>query len=269
MMENKDYNELFIKLAAISTAAGAEIMKIYSGDFNFRLKEDDSPLTAADEVSHLIISDALQPLLFNGEVLPVLSEEGCTVPYETRKDWVSYWLIDPLDGTKEFISRNGEFTVNIALIRGNKPHLGMVYLPVQNLLYYGGACFGSFKTSGSDIFLEQAVRLPIKIEREPNVLYAAGSRSHRTAEFDGWVEDAAKKRNCSRVEVITAGSSLKFCLAAEGTVDIFPRFGPTMEWDTAAAHAVVEGAGKSCIKPDGGSIVYNKPVMKNNGFIVL
>lgn len=267
MVDDK-YNRLFKALARISIAAGDEIMKIYSGDFDFSLKDDNSPLTAADEASHRIISEALDELSFEGGILPVLSEEGAEIPWEQRKDWRSYWLIDPLDGTKEFISRNGEFTVNIALISGDRPRLGIVYLPVTEVLYFGGPDLGSFRTQKADIALENTESLPLDVPHEEGVLYAAGSRSHRTPAFNGWVEEIAEKRGCSRVEVVTAGSSLKFCLAAEGTVDVYPRFGPTMEWDTGAAHAVVEGAGKSCTMPDGSRLIYNKKILKNEGFIV-
>jgi 3'(2'), 5'-bisphosphate nucleotidase len=206
---------------------------------------------------------------FEGRVIPVVSEEGDIPDFKQRRDWEAFWLIDPLDGTKEFINRNGEFTVNIALIKNNKPYLGMVYLPVTEVLYFGGEASGSFKAIASDQGLEKAGKLPLKIVREKGVLVAAGSRSHRTSLFNDWVQNEAEKRGCDRVEVITAGSSLKFCLAAEGLVDVYPRFGPTMEWDTAAAHAVAAGAGKRCLKPDGGTLEYNKPVMRNDGFIVI
>ncbi|MBI9106309.1 MAG: 3'(2'),5'-bisphosphate nucleotidase CysQ [Spirochaetales bacterium] len=267
-MVDKDYKRLFQQLAEISVRAGDEIMKIYSGNFDFDMKEDDSPVTDADRAAHDIISEALEVLEFDGALIPVLSEEGDDIAFEERKHWERYWLIDPLDGTKEFISRNGEFTVNIAIISGNKPILGIVYLPVKDKIYYGGAGLGAYKASGRDCALSYAEILPIKTGRNPDILVAAGSRSHRTPDFDLWVESEAKRRGCSRVEVLTAGSSLKLCLAAEGKVDVCPRFGPTMEWDTAAAHAIVEGAGKKCTRPDGGRLIYNKPVMRNDGFIV-
>jgi len=267
-MVEENYDQLFIKLAEISVKAGAGIMEVYSGEIDINLKSDDSPITAADRISHNIICEELAGLDFDGRTLPVLSEEGVLIPWEQRKQWESYWLIDPLDGTKEFISRNGEFTVNIALISDNKPLLGIVYLPVQDLIYYGGRGIGSFKAKGTDSFLSEADSLPLVSVRDSDILVAAGSRSHRSPDFDLWVENEARRRGCSRIEVFTAGSSLKFCLAAEGKVDVYPRFGPTMEWDTAAAQAVVEGAGKTCRKIDGGRMLYNKPVLKNEGFIV-
>ena len=224
------------------------------------------PLTAADLAADRVISDALESVEFEGRRFPVLSEESAVPPYEVRKNWDSFWMVDPLDGTKEFIKRNGEFTVNIALIRDNYPFLGLVYLPVKEVLYFGGPSCGTFRTGAADITLENAVRLPLDIDRDRSVLTAAGSRSHRSADFDKWVDDEASRRGAVRVETITAGSSLKFCLAAEGLVDVYPRFGPTMEWDTAAAHAVAEGAGKRCVRMDGGRMEYNKPDMRNTGF---
>ena len=264
----EEFIPLFRELASISVEAGQAVMNVYNGDFGYELKSDESPITAADRAAHEIITEALTGVEVGGRTLPVLSEEGAEIPFEERRQWDSYWLVDPLDGTKEFISRNGEFTVNIALIGGSRPRLGMVYLPVTEVLYFGGRGLGSFRTPASDLLLARAERLPLGIERDPDVLTAAGSRSHRSDRFDRWIESEAEKRGCSRVEVITAGSSLKFCLAAEGRVDVYPRFGPTMEWDTAAAQAVAEGAGRSCTDPEGRRLEYNKPDMRNNGFIV-
>ncbi|MDC7225749.1 MAG: 3'(2'),5'-bisphosphate nucleotidase CysQ [Spirochaetales bacterium] len=264
-MKNK---KLFIELARTAVAAGDAIMEIYSGEFNVELKDDNSPLTAADKASHNIIADALSDVLYMNESLPLLSEEGDMPAYELRQNWNRFWLIDPLDGTKEFISRNGEFTVNIALIETGHPKLGIVYLPVKRLLYFGGAGYGTFRTAADDVVLENVLKLPVETGRDRTILTAAGSRSHRSSDFDGWVEAEAARRGCSSIKIITAGSSLKFCLAAEGLVDVYPRFGPTMEWDTAAAHAVVEGAGKQCCCADGSRMLYNKPDMRNGHFIV-
>ncbi|HAK46670.1 MAG TPA: 3'(2'),5'-bisphosphate nucleotidase [Spirochaeta sp.] len=260
--------KLFSKLTQIAIDAGNEIMKIYSGDFKVELKDDNSPLTAADQAAHNVISKALLLEDFRGNRYPVLSEEGEIPPYNERRDWEYFWLIDPLDGTKEFVKRNGEFTVNIALIEKDRPRLGIVYLPVKKLVYFGGREWGSYKTQIPDPDLEHRLRLPLKQSGDKHRLRAAGSRSHRSSRFDSWVKQEAESRGCTDIDVVTAGSSLKFCLAAEGAVDVYPRFGPTMEWDTAAAHAVVEGAGKSCTRPDGSRMLYNKPVMKNDGFIV-
>jgi len=263
------YKELFIELADIAVSAGNEIMKIYSGEIGVELKNDDSPLTAADLAANELISARLVEVEFEGQTMAVISEESEIPVYEERRRWEAFWLIDPLDGTKEFIKKNGEFTVNIALIKNNYPYLGMVYLPTTRVLYFGGESSGSYKADAVDAGLEKAEKLPVKIEREEVVLMVAGSRSHRSDLFENWAEQEAGRRGCKRYEVVTAGSSLKFCLAAEGVVDVYPRFGPTMEWDTAAAHAVVAGAGKRCLRPDGGSMEYNKAVMRNDGFIVV
>ena len=267
---------IFRNLSELAVAAGDEIMQIYSGNFDIEFKEDESPLTAADKASHNIIAEGLAGFEFRGRTCPVISEEGVLPDYEDRKDWDYYWLIDPLDGTKEFINRRDEFTVNIALIKKDQPYLGLVYLPVTRTLYFGGPEHGSFKLSADCSFSgfdACAERLPLSAAAaavaEPDVLRAAGSRSHRSAEFDGWVQAEAARRGCSRVEIVTAGSSLKFCLAAEGLIDVYPRFGPTMEWDTAAAHAVVLGAGKKCTRLDGSTMLYNKPDMRNEGFLVM
>lgn len=260
--------QLFRSLAEISVCAGNKIMNIYSGDFDVELKDDDSPLTSADKAAHIIIVNALGRLELDGKSYPLISEEGEIPSYDERKDWDYFWLIDPLDGTKEFVNRNGEFTVNIALIEKDKPVLGIVYIPVQRTIYLGGRDYGAYKTTADDLSLDKAVKLPLKSSRDRSVLTAAGSRSHRSEVFEQWVRSEAAARGCADIETVTAGSSLKFCLAAEGLVDVYPRFGPTMEWDTAAAHAVVEGAGLSCTKTDRSRMYYNKPNMKNDGFLV-
>lgn len=265
----KNYKNLFCELAAIIISAGNEIMKIYSGDIKIELKDDNSPLTAADLAANDVITTGLASVEFEGRRIPTVSEEAEIPEYNVRKKWDYFWLIDPLDGTKEFIKKNGEFTVNIALMKDDYPYLGLVYLPLKKILYFGGALCGSYRTEAADTTLDNTVKLPLNIKRDKTVLIAAGSRSHRAVDFDNWVNEEAQRRGCRSVEIITAGSSLKFCLAAEGLVDVYPRFGPTMEWDTAAAHAVAEGAGKRCIRFDGGKMEYNKPVMKNTGFKVV
>ncbi len=256
------------KLADISLAAGDAIMDIYSGGFDVETKEDGSPVTAADKAANDIITEGLSALEYEGTALPVISEEGPLPQFEERRNWKNFWLVDPLDGTKEFVKKNGEFTVNIALIENNAPVLGFVYLPVKRLLYFGGKDIGAFKTAADDLDLSRLQRLPLDIKRDRDILAAAGSRSHKSGKFDGWVSAEAERRGCRGFEIITAGSSLKFCLVAEGVVDVYPKYGPTMEWDTAAAQAVVEGAGGQCVQMDGSIMVYNKPVMKNGGFVV-
>ncbi len=264
-MEEK---ELFCGLSAIAVKAGDAIMRVYSGEIEVELKDDNSPLTAADRASHDIIMDGLGSMKYRDSPVPIISEEGEIPHYGVRRKWKRFWLIDPLDGTREFVNKRDEFTVNIALMENNKPLLGLVYLPVRKVLYFGGAYVGTWRAEGSDLKLENAEKLPLKIEHDPGVLRAAGSRSHRSEKYKNWLEAEAERRGCRSIDIITAGSSLKFCLVAEGAVDIYPRFGPTMEWDTAAAHAVVEGAGKRCTDPDGGSLLYNKKVMRHEGFIV-
>ena len=263
----KDH-QLFKKLTDIAVSAGDAVMQFYSADYEVEFKKDKSPLTAADKAAHDIITTTLKSVSFRGETCPVVSEEGVIPPYDVRKNWGYFWLIDPLDGTKEFISGNGEFTVNIALIGGDSPVLGVVYLPVDRILYFGGREWGSFRAMAAGSGLAEKVKLPLDIKRDRNVLVAAGSRSHRSNEFDDWVKQEAERRRCSSVEILTAGSSLKFCLAAEGRIDVYPRFGPTMEWDTAAAHAVAEGAGRRCTGIDGSRMCYNKPEMRNSAFLV-
>ena len=258
---------VFQSLSELAVKAGEEIMKIYSGEIEVELKDDLSPLTAADKASHNVITGGLAEVEILNSRFPVVSEEGEIPGFDQRKSWDYFWMIDPLDGTKEFIKRRDEFTVNIALIEKDHPYIGLVYLPVKKTLYFGGINHGSYKVAADDTDFEYAVSLPLE-QGGSDVLKAAGSRSHRSSEFDGWVEAEAKRRGCRSIEIVTAGSSLKFCLAAEGLVDVYPRFGPTMEWDTAAAQAVLEGAGGKCTRVDGSRMIYNKPVLKNDGFLV-
>ena len=238
-------------------AASAAISEVYHTAFEVSYKEDCSPLTKADQRSHEIILGRLTEL---SPRFPVLSEEGKDIPYEERKMWEYYWLVDPLDGTKEFIKRNGEFTVNIALIRGHRPVLGVIYIPVAETLYaaYEGA--GSYRE-----FHGRKVKLP---ERQSRARYTiVGSRSYATEGLAAFVEDM--KRKHGEIDYISAGSSLKFCLVAEGKADIYPRFGPTMEWDTAAGQAIAEQAGVSVVEMDTGRLLhYNKQSLLNPGFIV-
>lgn len=232
--------------------AGEAIMKVYEEkDFTsiIDFKADNSPLTLADKYAHEAIVWQLN--LFE-PCLPIISEEGENIDYEQRKDWASYWLIDPLDGTKEFIKRNGEFTVNIALMENNKPVWGIVYAPVKQVLYWGGKNYGAYK-----IISNQSKS--IKVSERNTQLVAASSRSHAS-------ENIASA-NFDIVKNIVVGSSLKFCMVAEGIADVYERAGPTMEWDTAAGHAVLEGAGGSLTMLDGNIFLYNKPNMLNPGFL--
>jgi len=221
--------ELLESVINIAGQAAAEILTVYETDFNVDDKEDRSPLTAADMASHRLICRELARLTPD---IPILSEESSKIPYTTRKTWQLYWLVDPLDGTREFIKRNGEFTVNIALIEQHKPVLGVVQVPVTNICYYAAEGIGSFKRNHDDT-------KPLKVKHTtPGEFTIAGSRSHGSKRQTEFI-----KRLGDNVETLAIGSSLKFCLVAEGLVDIYPRFGPTSEWDTAAAQCIVEQAG--------------------------
>lgn len=244
------------KAAALD--AGAEIMKIYTDpaqDFGIEKKADNSPLTLADKAAHLCIMRHLQET-----GIPVLSEEGLHLPYEQRKDWSRLWVVDPLDGTKEFIKKNGEFTVNIALVEDGAPVLGVIYIPVTDILYYGIVGEGAWKKIG-----KKNIQLPLPAKHEGFVVVA--SRSHMTPETETYVEDV--RRMHSHVELISSGSSIKICLVAEGAADAYPRFAPTMEWDTAAGDAIARAAGKHVVNVQTGHpLVYNKEDLHNPWFLV-
>ena len=271
----------FNRLAAAIQAAvdaGKAILDVYHSDFKVEYKEDESPLTLADKKAHDIISTHLA--MFE---IPLLSEEGKTIPYETRRSWETLWIVDPLDGTKEFVKRNGEFTVNIALVTAGRPVLGVVFAPVREVLYFALQGLGAFKMDSTDTItalcahtsqngitsndlVEKSIALPV--ERDNDAPYTiVGSRSHATEALENFVEK--KRRDFGTVDFIPAGSSLKLCLVAEGRADIYPRLAPTMEWDTAAGHAVVECAG-ACIYNhfSGEPIQYNKKDLLNPWFIV-
>lgn len=237
--------------------AGGAILEIYKRDFEVEFKADESPLTEADKAAHHIICDALEDT-----GLPILSEESKAVAYEERKDWNKYWLVDPLDGTKEFIKKNGEFTVNIALIDNGRPVMGVVYAPVLRTLYWGsqaeGMEQGAWKATDCDgksvdEILSSSVSLPITnnqspITSEATPLRIVASRSHCNEKTRKFIE--ALEAKCGATELVSSGSSLKLCLVAEGGADVYPRIAPTMEWDTAAAQAVVEASGAQVVKYD-------------------
>lgn len=258
------------KVCSIARKAGAAIMSIYGEeDFAVETKDDNSPLTAADKASHEVIVAELKKHFPD---IPILSEEGADIPYEERKNWQRFWLVDPLDGTKEFIKRNGEFTVNIALIEGQAPTVGVVYVPAQEKMYVGivgkGAWLeaGGRKLEGKDLNLEpQASSLePIRVRCPDHEkgLTVVMSRSHPSPELEDYLKDI------NVAEALPVGSSLKLCVVAEGKADLYPRLGPTMEWDTAAGHAVVLAAGGSVFTPAGEVLNYNKPNLLNPYFIV-
>lgn len=248
-----------------SLQAGVEIMNIYnSDDFEVEIKNDNSPLTKADKKSHHCIQSKLATT-----PLPLLSEEGRAIPYEERKDWKRFWMIDPIDGTKEFIKRNGEFTVNIALIEGNETILGVVYAPALKTLYFGEKTIGSYKVSNvidyQDLDFKKAVDL--KKAPVPEVYTMVVSRSHMNNETARFVD--LKEKTMGAIETKSYGSSLKICKVAEGSAHCYPRFGPTMEWDTAAAHAVAKYSGCSVIQAENKSeMIYNKENLLNPFFIV-
>ncbi len=250
------------KIIAIAKEAGRAILEVYSQPIEVEQKQDHSPITLADKRSNDIITTSLKQLYPD---IPILSEESRQIPFEERKQWKYFWLVDPLDGTKEFINKNGEFTVNIALIQDGEPVLGVVYIPVASTVYYASKNSGAHK-----IFPEgKIVKLSAKYLHyagRKNVV-VIGSRSHNTTEVQGFVEEL--KKQSKAVEFKSAGSSLKFCLVAEGNADVYPRFGPTMEWDTAAAHAIACEAGRKVLDVKTRQpLAYNKEDLKNPWFIV-
>lgn len=241
------------KLSKIAKDAGAKIMEIYAfNDFSgiVDFKADNSPLTLADKEANKIIEAGLRA----SHTFPIISEEGKSVPYELRSGWKEFWLVDPLDGTKEFIKRNGEFTVNIAFLKNNKPVIGVIYAPVLDILYVGIVGKGAYK-------IESGIKSDIKTNQKKTKLIAIGSRSHASS------EDESVLQNYDIVNKTSIGSSLKFCMLAEGKADLYFRSGPTMEWDTAAGQAILEAAGGKMYNQLGGEFVYNKKSLLNGGFL--
>lgn len=222
-------------------------MQVYAGTIDVENKSDNSPLTQADLTAHRIIEAGLKQLTPD---IPVLSEESADIPYTTRSQWQRYWLVDPLDGTREFIKRNGEFTVNIALIEGSKATVGVVYAPAMGLLYYADEN-GAYKQQDG----HPAIAIKAR-ELNPEDITIAGSRSHADARLQQFVENIEKK--LSPVKLIPMGSSLKICMVAEGAADLYPRLGLTSEWDTAAAQCVLERAGGSLQDTQGKPLLYNR-----------
>ncbi len=243
-------------IVALAREAGDAILEVYSTDFEVQEKSDESPLTQADLASHRRIAAGLAELTPD---IPVISEEDGLPDFETRRQWSTYWLIDPLDGTKEFVNRNGEFTVNIALIENERPVFGVVHVPVQNKTYIGCENHGAELRDGDAAPVSIAVA-----ERCGDAVRVVGSRSHASAGLDAYLD---RLGSC---EMIPMGSSLKFCVIAEGGADLYPRLGLTSEWDTAAAQAVVEQAGGSVVTLDGKPMKYNtKEDILNPFFFVI
>ena len=268
-MQQPPVSELRLPAVQAALRAGSEIMQVYAGsDYELSYKDDASPLTEADRRAHAVIMAHLQPT-----GLPVLSEEGGDIAYAERHHWTRLWIVDPLDGTKEFIKKNGEFTVNIALVVDQRPCFGVIYAPDLQQLYFGGSEFGSFSCRiGWDATLDrlqdlasQSLQLPGKPQRTTYVIMA--SRSHLTPEVQAFAEQ--KNKEHPRVAFVSAGSSLKICRVAEGSADIYPRLGPTMEWDTAAGQAIAEGAGKQLTDWETGlALRYNRKQLLNPWFVV-
>ena len=250
-----EMNQLLDLAKTASLQAGEKIIKVYeSEDFGVQQKDDNSPLTLADQASHQTICDHLVKT-----DIPILSEEGKDVSFEERRNWKTYWLIDPLDGTKEFIKRNGEFTVNIALMQENHPILGVVYAPVLDWLYWGVEGQGAYKSIGGE-FAKITTEKP---DLTASQLKIVASRSHLNQETKDFLATLKEP------EIVSMGSSLKFMLVAEGKAHLYPRYAPTMEWDTAAAHAVVEAAGGYIYKEPGRQqFEYNKENLLNPHFLV-
>lgn len=268
-MNQEEHFAQFMKYAIeAAVLGGKKIMEIYSQDFEVFEKEDSSPLTVADQQANDLIEKILQKT-----DIPILSEEGKQTPYEQRKDWNQLWVVDPLDGTKEFVKRNGEFTVNIALVENGVPVLGVIYVPVKKILYYGHKLIGSWRLDlpGDEVDFnwgdsqKNSIKLPRELAEDPYIVVA--SRSHMSDETKEYIQKLEKEHN--QVETTSMGSSLKICLVAEGKAHEYPRFAPTMEWDTAAGHAIAKFAGKQFVDyQTGKEMVYNRKELRNNWFLV-
>lgn len=246
-------------IVELAQRAGKATLEIYKEDFDFEVKGDNSPLTMADKKSNEVIIEGLLSLYPD---IPIISEENKLLDFSIRKNWTYCWLVDPLDGTKEFIKKNGEFTINIALIHNGQPVLGVVDVPVKNKTYFAKKNFGAY-------LLDNGVESKLKIRslKDSNTLNIVGSRSHNTPELEAYVEK--QKERFEVVNFVPAGSSLKFCLIAEGLADVYPRLGPTMEWDTAAGQSVAMEAGAEVlIFETGVPLSYNRENLLNPNFIV-
>lgn len=252
--------------AAVS--GGKEIMKIYQNDFDVEIKEDNSPLTIADKNAN----DIINTFLINTE-FPIISEENKQIDYSERKNWDTCWIVDPLDGTKEFVKRNGEFTVNIALIKQGKPWLGVIYVPDTKVLYYADVqekLARKVTLENHDInfdFLEVNAIDLFPAKKDNKLAKVVGSRSHMSKETEDFVKSL--KNEYKDTEIVSKGSSLKFCLVAEGNANVYPRFAPTMEWDTAAGQAICEAVGLKVISQETNApLLYNKENLLNPWFLV-
>lgn len=269
-----NYHPYLTLAITAAVKAGKEISEVYKSKIDVTFKDDQSPLTIADMRSHKCINDIL-----SDSTLPILSEEGKAISFEERSNWKLFWMIDPLDGTKEFINQNGEFTVNIALIKNNEPVLGVVYAPAIDTLYFGCENLGSFKLEADSEYLSHlifshhvtdkivsaATKLPYRHEHKKFTVVA--SRNHMTEETAKFIDTLRQQHG--DIDLVSKGSSLKLCLVAEGSAQVYPRFAPTMEWDTAAGQAIVKFAGFNVTMADNRQpVIYNKPELLNPWFIV-
>lgn len=251
-----------------SLKAGEAIMQVYDTAFNVEYKDDKSPLTEADKKANDIINTFLKPT-----GIPIISEENKQTDYAIRKDWQTCWVVDPVDGTKEFIKRNGEFTVNIALVTDGKPVLGVIYVPVVKTIYFADVTNGiayKSKLNTHNVSIEEVIENALQLEPKPinsNPIQVVGSRSHMSQETLNFIEEL--KQSGKDVEIVSKGSSLKFCLVAEGNADVYPRFAPTMEWDTAAGQAICNAVGIDVISQQTNkTLLYNKEDLLNPWFLV-
>ncbi len=248
-----DPNQLLLEVTALAREAGRAILEVYASSFSVQEKEDRSPLTEADLRSEKLILAGLKRI---APEIPVLSEESAQAPYSTRRNWSRLWVVDPLDGTKEFVQRNGEFTVNIALVDSQRPVLGIVHAPALERTYYACEGVGAFRSDA------EATGKPIRVAKQRHSpLRVVGSRSHRGSSLDAFLARVGTH------ELVEVGSSLKLCLVAEGHADFSPRLGPTSEWDTSAGQCVLEQAGGQVLKLDGEPLEYNRENTLNPNFI--
>jgi len=260
--------ELLSTAIIASVEAGEAIMKVYSNKIDVVYKEDESPLTLADKNANKIINKHLVK-----SKIPIISEENKILTYEERKNWKQCWIVDPLDGTKEFIKRNGEFTVNIALIKNNRPILGVIYVPVSKTLYFtsdnSSKSYKALLKTNTNIIIDEIFNNAVEIfpsEKNNNILRIVGSRSHLNDTTKNYISKIEKK---NKTKIVSKGSSLKFCLVAEGEAEIYPRFAPTMEWDTAAGQAICEAVGVKVIDiTTNEPLKYNKQNLLNPHFLV-
>lgn len=263
-MQYKQIDLEHIKQIAIK--AGEAIMEIYKQDFEVKYKDDNSPLTIADEKANQIICEKLKELYPN---IPIMSEENKQTAYEQRKHWIEYFCIDPIDGTKEFIKKNDEFTVNIAVIYQNRPVIGVVYAAALGEMYYAKENDGAYKevlNSKCEVLKKEKLPLKTNNDTTKNISVIA-SKSHLSKQTQQFIDNLAK--NTQNLTIVSKGSSLKLCIVATGEADIYPRLAPTMEWDTAAADAIVRESGKTTLQYDTNKeVVYNKEDLLNPWFVV-